>query len=166
MCEIRRSARLTAPRRVLFPGRVRVVLEVDGKQHAEIGIKAVEHLLGTFTAARIRLRYLDTRCADCGSYRVVGGTCGHCGWVDPDHEAPDVTPKAKRRRKAEERVHAEFSHLEVHEAGRSGVMPSGGSGPFLTGTAVSFGGGGLAVPLDFRTLPSCAVSSGVLSRAN
>jgi hypothetical protein len=66
---------------------------------AEIGIKAVEHLLGTFTAARIRLRYPGTRCADCGSYQLVGGTCEHCGWVDPDHEAPDVTPKTKRRRK-------------------------------------------------------------------
>jgi hypothetical protein len=50
-------------------------------------------------AARIRLRYPDTRCADCGSYRLVDGTCEHCGWIDPDYEAPDVTPKTKRRRK-------------------------------------------------------------------
>ena len=65
---------------------------------AEIGIKAVEHLLGIFTAARVRLRYPGTRCADCGSYRLVGGTCEHCGWVDPDYEPPDMTPKGKRRR--------------------------------------------------------------------
>ena len=58
-------------------------------------MSAVEHLLGTLTAARIRLGYPGTRCADCG---LVGGTCEQCGWVDPGYEA-DVTPKTKRRRK-------------------------------------------------------------------
>jgi hypothetical protein len=65
---------------------------------ADIGLKAVEHLLQVFTAARIRLRYPGTRCVECGSYHLVGGTCEHCGWVDQDYEAPDVTPKKKTRR--------------------------------------------------------------------
>lgn len=58
---------------------------------AEIGLKAVEHLLGTFTAARLRSGRINTRCDECESYRVVGGTCEHCGWVDPRHE-PAVLP--------------------------------------------------------------------------
>jgi hypothetical protein len=60
------------------------------RMDAEFGVKAVEHLLGAFTAARIRLRYPDTRCAECGSYRIVGGTCEHCGWEDPDYQPPDL----------------------------------------------------------------------------
>ncbi len=66
---------------------------------ADIGIKTVEHLLRTFTLARIRLRYPGTRCAECGSYRLVGGVCQHCGWTDPDYVPPDLTIKSKRRRK-------------------------------------------------------------------
>ena len=62
---------------------------------AEFGIKAVEHLLGAFTAARIRLRYPGTRCAECGSYRIVGGTCEHCDWEDPEYHPPDI--KQERR---------------------------------------------------------------------
>jgi hypothetical protein len=66
---------------------------------AEIGLKAVEHLLGVFSAARMRLRYSGgTRCADCGSYRIVGGTCERCGWADPGYERPDLTPAKKTRR--------------------------------------------------------------------
>jgi hypothetical protein len=68
---------------------------------ADIGIKAVEHLLNVFTLARIRLRYPGTRCAECGSYRLVGGVCEHCGWEAPEYEPPDTTPKkTTRRRKA------------------------------------------------------------------
>lgn len=68
---------------------------------AEIGLKAVEHLVGVFTAARMRLRYPGTRCAECGSYRLVGGVCERCGWADPDYEPPDLAPssRTKRRRK-------------------------------------------------------------------
>jgi len=65
---------------------------------ADIGIKAVEHLLQTFIAARVRLRYPGKRCAECDSYRLVGGTCEHCGWVDPEYELPDMAPKKKARR--------------------------------------------------------------------
>ena len=65
---------------------------------AEIGLKAIEHLLGVFTAARMRLRYPGDRCADCGSYRLVGGTCERCGWADPGYEPPDLTPAKKARR--------------------------------------------------------------------
>lgn len=53
---------------------------------AEIGLKSVEHLLGTFTAAAMRLGRASSRCADCGSYRVAAGTCQHCGWSDPAFE--------------------------------------------------------------------------------
>ena len=69
------------------------------RMDAEIGIKAVEHLLGIFTAARMRLRYPGTRCADCGSYRLVGGTCEHCGWVDPAYEPPELPAARKRHRR-------------------------------------------------------------------
>jgi len=62
---------------------------------ADIGIKAVEHLLQVFTLARIRLRNPGTRCAECGSYRLVGGICEHCDWVDPDYEPPDLSPKRR-----------------------------------------------------------------------
>jgi hypothetical protein len=57
---------------------------------AEIGLKAAEHLLGTFTAARLRHEQGNRRCERCGSYRVVGGTCEHCSWVDTDYEVPDL----------------------------------------------------------------------------
>jgi hypothetical protein len=61
------------------------------RMDAEIGLKAVEHLLGTFTAARLRLVYGDVqRCPNCGSYGLVAGTCGHCDWVDPDYEKPQL----------------------------------------------------------------------------
>jgi len=66
---------------------------------ADIGIKTVEHLLRTFTLARIRLRHPGTRCSECGSYRLVGGVCQHCGWTYPDYVLPDLTIKSKRRRK-------------------------------------------------------------------
>src|SRR5579859_2122073 len=66
---------------------------------AEIGLKTVEHLLGVFTAARMRVRYPGTRCAECGSYRLVGGSCERCGWEDPDYEPPDMSPRKKRTRR-------------------------------------------------------------------
>jgi hypothetical protein len=66
---------------------------------ADIGIKAVEHLLNVFTLARVRLRYPGTRCAACGSYQLVGGVCEHCGWSDPEYVPPAVTSKTRRRRK-------------------------------------------------------------------
>jgi hypothetical protein len=65
---------------------------------AEIGLKAVEHLLGTFTAARMRLGQRSLRCESCGSYGIVGGTCERCGWTDPEYEPPEL-PVRKRRRK-------------------------------------------------------------------
>lgn len=71
---------------------------------AEIGLKAVEHLLGTFTAARMRMTGTNTRCRECQSYRVVAGTCSHCGWVDPDYEPielPELTEDEIAKRLAE-----------------------------------------------------------------
>lgn len=55
---------------------------------AEIGLKAVEHLLGMFTAARMRTACSVQRCNQCGSYEVVAGVCRHCDWADPSYEAP------------------------------------------------------------------------------
>ena len=64
---------------------------------AEIGLKMVEHLLGVFTAARLRLGQNRLRCAACESYQLVGGTCESCGWVDEEYEP--LEPPARRRRR-------------------------------------------------------------------
>ena len=65
---------------------------------AEIGLKAVEHLLGTVTAARLRVGPPVARCEDCGSYEVTGGMCRHCGWEDPAYEVPEgSTPTDEER---------------------------------------------------------------------
>jgi hypothetical protein len=55
------------------------------RMDAEIGLKAVEHLLGTFTAAMLRLAGIPKRCEACGSYEVVTGVCRHCEWADPSY---------------------------------------------------------------------------------
>lgn len=57
---------------------------------AEIALKAVEHLLGTFTAARLRLDTAPRRCEACHSYDVRGGRCAHCGSEDPSYEPPEI----------------------------------------------------------------------------
>ena len=62
------------------------------RMDAEIGLKMVEHLLGTLTAARLRLEQIPGRCSSCGSYRVIAGRCSHCGEVDPDY-VPPVLPE-------------------------------------------------------------------------
>ena len=67
------------------------------RMDAEIGLKMVEHLLGVFTAARLRLGQGRLRCGACGSYRLVGGTCESCGSVDEEYEP--LEPSAKRRRR-------------------------------------------------------------------
>lgn len=71
---------------------------------AEVGLKAVEHLLGVFTAARLRLGRISTRCPTCGSYQVSAGVCGHCEWADPDYEPqhpPELSDEELARRLAE-----------------------------------------------------------------
>jgi len=57
---------------------------------AEIGAQAVSHLLGTFTAARLRWEWSaqQSRCERCGSYALTAGTCPKCGWTDEAYEAP------------------------------------------------------------------------------
>ena len=65
---------------------------------AEIGLKAVEHLLGVFTAARLRLSRTSMRCPECGSYQVIAGVCGHCEWADPDYEPPDLPERSGEER--------------------------------------------------------------------
>jgi len=66
------------------------------RMDAEIGPKMVEHLLGVFTAARLRLGQNRLRCGACRSYQLVGGTCESCGWIDEEYEPP--VPPTKRRR--------------------------------------------------------------------
>ena len=68
------------------------------RMDAEIGLKIVEHLLGVFTAARLRLGQNRLRCAACGSYRLVGGRCESCGWVDEEYGLPEPTARRRRRR--------------------------------------------------------------------
>lgn len=60
------------------------------RMDAEIGLKTVEHLLGMFTAARLRLRLTNQRCEECGSYEMVAGECRQCAWADPTYEPPKV----------------------------------------------------------------------------
>jgi hypothetical protein len=71
---------------------------------AEIGLKAVEDLLGIFTAARLRLGSAVGRCDECGSYEVVAGVCRHCEWEDPSYTPPmppNVSKRARERRLTE-----------------------------------------------------------------
>jgi hypothetical protein len=68
------------------------------RMDAEIGLKIVEHLLGTFTAARLRLGHQSLRCGSCGSYRMVSGTCDRCGWDDPDYDPLEPPTRKSRRR--------------------------------------------------------------------
>jgi hypothetical protein len=65
---------------------------------AEIGLKVVEHLLGVFTAARLRLGQTHTRCPECGSYQVIAGACRHCEWTDPDYEPPHLPGLSDEKR--------------------------------------------------------------------
>ncbi len=69
------------------------------RMDAEIGLKAVEHLLGTFTAARMRLAQQPLRCGSCGSYHLIGGTCERCGWADPSYQPSDPPTVTARRRR-------------------------------------------------------------------
>jgi hypothetical protein len=74
------------------------------RMDAEMGLKAVEHLLGAFTAARLRLNQTSTHCKECRSYRMVGGVCQHCEWVDRAYEPPElptISEKERARRLAE-----------------------------------------------------------------
>jgi hypothetical protein len=68
------------------------------RMDAEIGLKMVEHLLGVFTASRLRLGQNRLRCAACGSYQLVAGTCDGCGWVDDEYEPPETPARRRRRR--------------------------------------------------------------------
>ena len=68
------------------------------RMDTEIGLKMVEHLLGVFTAARLRFGQNRLRCSACGSYRLVGGTCEGCGWVDEEYEPPELPAKRRKRR--------------------------------------------------------------------
>jgi hypothetical protein len=74
------------------------------RMDAEIGLKMVEHLLGMFTAARLRMGRAGERCQACGSYELVAGECVHCSWVDPSYKPPkprEWSPAERKRRLAE-----------------------------------------------------------------
>lgn len=62
---------------------------------AEMALKAVEHVLGFFTAARMRFDRDVRRCARCGSYDVRAGRCTHCAWADEAYEPPEIVPVAE-----------------------------------------------------------------------
>lgn len=66
---------------------------------AEFGLAAVSHMLASFTSARLRWGHEGhVRCAECGSYLVVGGRCQRCSWVDPDWKAPVLSqPRSEDR---------------------------------------------------------------------
>jgi hypothetical protein len=68
------------------------------RMDAEIGIKAVEHLLATFTAASLRSAHAMRRCNECSSYEVVDGICRHCGWTDPSYEVPATREWSEKER--------------------------------------------------------------------
>jgi hypothetical protein len=68
------------------------------RMDAEIGLKAVEHLLGMFTAARLRPDRTSPRCENCGSYELLAGECQHCGWADPAYEPPEVRKMSEEER--------------------------------------------------------------------
>jgi ribosomal protein L32 len=68
------------------------------RMDAEIGLKAVEHLLGMYTAARHRTSRTTTRCPECGSYRVIGGVCRHCDWTDPSYDPPELPELSEEER--------------------------------------------------------------------
>ena len=74
------------------------------RMDAEIGLKSVEHLLGTFTAARLRAAATVRRCESCGSYQIVAGVCRQCEWVDPSYKPPvhrEWSAEERDRRMAE-----------------------------------------------------------------
>jgi hypothetical protein len=68
------------------------------RMDAEIGLKAVEHLLGAFTAARIRAGTTVRRCEACGSYEFTAGACSHCGWIDPMYQHADLVELSEDER--------------------------------------------------------------------
>jgi hypothetical protein len=120
------------------------------RMDAEIGLKAVEHLLGLYTAARLRLGRASLRCEGCGSYQLVGGECEHCGWVDPSYEPPEACEISdeERARQPANAVRAQLGYLDVQgarglqietapsgkdqsSAGGTTMLPPGGDGSKL-----------------------------------
>jgi hypothetical protein len=68
------------------------------RMDAEIGLKLVEHLLGVFTAARLRIGRSSLRCEECSSYRIEAGVCAYCGWEDPDYKPPQMPEESDEER--------------------------------------------------------------------
>lgn len=56
---------------------------------AHIGVAVVSHFLSVITAMCLRAATgARSRCASCGSYRMVAGACIRCGWDDPNYVTP------------------------------------------------------------------------------
>jgi hypothetical protein len=109
------------------------------RMDAEIGLKMVEHLLGCFTAAQMRLSRASTRCEECKSYRVVAGTCGVCGWNDPEYEpvemphlTEDESPSVSRSLARPAQTSRRSSHRTISGNRRIGPGLEGGEGRRLT----------------------------------
>ncbi len=65
------------------------------RMDAEIGVAAVEHLVATVTALVLRAGGPPMRCANCDAYGLVAGACNHCGWEDPDYQAPKIRQQSE-----------------------------------------------------------------------
>lgn len=69
---------------------------------AEIAVANVSHLISVFTVSILRHeRGAPARCGDCGSYRLSGGTCQRCGWVDDAYLPPVPRPEPSPEEMAE-----------------------------------------------------------------
>jgi len=99
------------------------------RMDAEIGLKAVEHLLGTFSAARLRLARTPQRCESCGSCGVVAGVCRHCEWADPSYVLPEQREwseeeRARRNRARRVRISRRSSARPTSSGRCGGAMAS------------------------------------------
>jgi hypothetical protein len=69
---------------------------------AEIAVANISHLISVFTVSIVRHhRGGPKRCEDCGSYRVGGGVCPRCGWVDEAYVPPASKPEPSPEEMAE-----------------------------------------------------------------
>jgi len=69
---------------------------------AEIAVANVSHLISVFTVSILRHQAgAPQRCEECGSYRLSGGVCQRCGWVDEAFVPPEPRPEPSPEEMAE-----------------------------------------------------------------
>ena len=88
------------------------------RMDAEIGLKAVEHLLGMFTATRLRMGWTNHRCQECGSYELVARVCRQCEWADPFYEVPKMRERSNEELEGRlaEPCTPKLGYLDAHGA--------------------------------------------------